>query len=185
MTSSKLKILDFDIENRPLSYWYNGKPSAEITAIASCWVDDVGSMQTVLLGEQTLPEILESFVARYNEADIVTGHYIRTHDLPNINGALLEQGMPKLSPKMTCDTKNDMYKKGDIPASQEYLLALLQLPVAKHHMTQADWREANRLTPKGLEATKARVESDVYGHMIMRAKMLELNLLKGPRTWKP
>lgn len=179
-----LKILDFDIENRPLSYWAD-RPTAEVTAIASCWTSDLGSMQVDLLGELSVREILERFVARYNEADIVTGHYIRRHDLPIINGALFEQGLPLLSQKMVCDTKEDMYKKGDIPASQEYLLALFDLSIGKEHMNQVDWREANRLTSKGLERTKKRVESDVYGHMIMRAKMLELNLLKGPRVWKP
>lgn len=184
MKFRQLKILDFDIENRPLSYWAD-RPTAEITAIASCWTNDLGSMQVDLLGELSLKEVLQRFVERYNEADIVTGHYIRRHDLPIINGALLEQGLPQLSSKVTCDTKEDMYKKGDIPASQEYLLALFNLPIGKKHMTQVDWREANRLTERGLQETKERVESDVYGHMIMRAKMLELNLLKGPRPWKP
>jgi hypothetical protein len=38
-TRRKLRILDFDIENRPLSYWVPDRPSAEITAIAAGWVD--------------------------------------------------------------------------------------------------------------------------------------------------
>lgn len=183
-TKRTLKILDFDIENRPLSYWYD-KPTAEITAIATCWSDDVGSMKVSLLGRETGEQILEEFVERYNEADIVTGHFIRRHDLPIINGSLMEFGMPKLEPKMTCDTKLDMYKKGDIPASQEYLAALFNLPVQKIHMSQNDWREANRLTPPGLEKTVRRVSGDVLTHIMMRAKMLELGLLKSPKVWRP
>jgi hypothetical protein len=36
----ELRVLDFDIENRPLSYWYDGKSTAEITAIAWWWIGE-------------------------------------------------------------------------------------------------------------------------------------------------
>jgi hypothetical protein len=187
------RILDFDIENRPLSYWQPDRPTAEITAIASCWADDVSSMRVALLypnnGGQT--EMFRDFTERYNEADIVTGHYIRRHDLPIINGALYELGLPLLGPKLTCDTKLDMFTKADIPATQEYLLEVLRItdlygqPVAKFHMTQGDWREANRLTAAGLAKTAQRVQSDVFAHMQLRLRMLALGMLKPPSMWVP
>jgi len=180
-----LKILDFDIENRPLSYWTPDRPTCEITAIASCWYNDINSMSADLLGVTDTVIILSNFVSRYNEADMVTGHYIRMHDLPIINGALLEFGLPKLEPKLVCDTRLDMYKKGDIPATQEYLGEILGVTIQKYHMTQNDWRTANRLLPAGLEATRKRVTTDVYQHMLIRGKMLELGLLKPPRMWAP
>ena len=180
----KLRVLDFDIENRPLSYWAPDMPTAEITAISSCW-DDLASLQTCLLGVETLEEILDHFVERYNEADIVTGHYIRRHDLPHINGALLELGKPQLQPKLTIDTKMDMYKKQGIPATQEYLGILLNIPAPKIHMTQDDWREANRLTPDGITKTKTRVEGDVIQHMLMRNEMQKRGLLKAAKVWSP
>lgn len=181
----KIKILDFDIENRPLSYWAD-RPTAEVTAIASCWVDDYSTMEVHLL--KNYPEdsiaMLNAFVQRYNEADMVTGHYIRKHDLPHINGALMEFGLPKLAPKLTCDTRLDMHKKGDIPATQEYLSELLGVPAEKVHMTQTAWREANRLTPDGLQATQKRVVGDVAQHMLLRLAMVEKGLLKAPRIWR-
>lgn len=180
-----LRILDFDIENRPLTYWISDRPTAEITAIASCWTDDLTTMQVHLLGRDDPIEMINKFIERYNQADIVTGHYIRKHDLPIISGALMEFGLPQLEAKLTCDTKLDMYKKADIPASQEYLAALFNLPIQKMHMSQQDWREANRLTPKGLEATEQRVSSDVFTHILMRHKMLEMNLLKPVKVWRP
>lgn len=180
----KIRILDFDIENRPLSYWAD-RPTAEITAIASCWVDDVSTMEIFLLGEATQVEMLEAFKARFDEADMVTGHYIRRHDLPIINGAMLEYGLPQLTAKLSCDTKLDMRVKGDIPATQEYLSDILGVPLPKVHMTQKKWRDANRLTPEGLQATKERVSGDVLQHMFLRNKMVERNLLKAPRIWKP
>lgn len=186
------RILDFDIENRPLSYWQPDRPTAEITAIASCWVERnragnfrYTSMQVDLLGEVTMEQMLRRFIERYNEADMVTGHYIRRHDLPIINGALYELGLPLLGPKMTCDTKLDMFTKADIPATQEFIIETLGVPYPKVHMTQADWREANRLTPKGLEKTRARVMGDVHGHILMRAAMLYHGMLRSPRVWDP
>lgn len=183
-TKRKLRILDFDIENRPLTYWAPDMPTAEITAIASCWTDDLSSMQVSLLGKQSLEEILATFVERYNEADIVTGHYIRKHDLPIINGALLELGMPQLSPKLSSDTKLDMHPKAGIPATQEYLGVILNVSIDKVHMTQDDWRRANRLTPEGIALTAKRVTTDVLQHMLIRNRMIELNLLRSPRLWR-
>lgn len=180
----KLKILDFDLENRPLSYYIPEFPTAEITAIASCWSDDSTSMEVLLLGEYTLEQMLIKFVERYNQADIVTGHYIRKHDLPHLNGALLELGLPQLTPKLSSDTKLDMFKKQGVPATQEYLGEIMGFPM-KVHMTQGDWREANRLTAEGLEKTKKRVTSDVYQHMLLRVEMVKRGLLGPPKVWTP
>ena len=184
VTTKKLKILDFDIENRPLTYWAD-RPSAEITAIASCWSDDIHSMEVKLLGRDDPKEMLEHFVDRYNEADIVTGHYIRRHDLPIINGALMEYGLAPLKSKLTTDTRLDLIKKGDLPATQEYLSELLGLPVSKVHVTQHDWREANRLTARGLEITEKRVAGDVLQHILLRRKMIDAKLLGSPKMWRP
>lgn len=184
MLKRKLKILDFDIETRPLSFWYDGKPTAEITAIASCWSDDPGSMLVTLLGQHDPEYILNSFRERYDEADIVTGHYIRKFDLPMINGALMENGLPPLGPKLTTDTKMDLIKKGDIPATQEFLGELLGISAPKIGMSQVAWREANRLTRKGLIRTATRCEGDVIQHMQLRVKLAELGLISSPKVWR-
>ncbi len=182
-TVQKLRILDFDIEARPLSYW-GERPTNEITAISSCFTDDLGTMETHLLGKDDPKDMLAFFVARYNEADIVTGHNIRSYDLPQINGALLEYGMPKLLPKMTQDTYHDLHKRGDIPASQEYLLDLFDIGT-KLHMGQHAWRTANRLKPEGIDKAKARCTGDVYDHMRLRVELIKRKLLKAPKIWKP
>lgn len=206
-TARPLRILDFDIENRPLSYWVPDMPTAEITAIASCWADDPSSLQVDLLGvpcrhhgwkcpdlvpgEMSGRDMLWRFINRYNAADMVTGHYIRKHDLPIINAMLMEEGLPLLGPKLSCDTKLDMMKKADLPATQEFLLTTLDVRatngkvVEKYHMSQTDWREANRLTAEGLRKTRERVGSDVLGHMRLRLAMVERGMLRGPRVWSP
>src|SRR5690242_14257247 len=95
-----LRVLDFDIENRPLAYLGMDFTSAEITAIAAGWTDEK-AVHVWALGDVDLADILLGFKAMYDEADIVTGHYIRNHDLPIINGALMELGLPGLGPKLT------------------------------------------------------------------------------------
>lgn len=180
---SNLKILDLDTESRPLSFW-GQKPSIEITAIATCFTDDIGSMEIWLLGLNDPVDMLKAFVERYNEADIVTAHNVRGYDLPNINGALMEYGLPQLTPKMTQDTYLDLKKRGSIPASQEYFLDLFAIGT-KHHMGQHAWREANRLVPRGLARASQRVSSDVYDHMRLRPEMIKRGLLKPPKVWKP
>jgi hypothetical protein len=181
-TVRKLKILHFDIENRPLSYWAD-RPSAEVTAIAWSWSDS-DTVDVYLLGITTPAYMLRTFTHYYNEADIVTGHYIRKHDLPILNGALIDFELGALKPKLTSDTKLDMVKKGDLPASQEALCGYFNIPAEKVHMTQADWREANRLTGRGLEKTKKRVVGDVLQHKLMRAEMIKRGLLKEPKMWR-
>src|SRR4249919_2672426 len=100
----KLRILHFDCESRPLSFWIpNGPPTAEITAIASCWSNDLTSMRVHLVGRDDPIEMFEFFKERYAQADIVTGHYIKKFDLPLINGMLMEIGLSQLTPKLASD----------------------------------------------------------------------------------
>lgn len=181
-TARKLKILTFDIENRPLSYWAD-RPSAEVTAIAWAWSDE-RSPRWALLDEIGRFVGLWDFIDDFHKADMVTGHYIRKHDLPILNGMLIDLEMNVLPPKLTSDTKLDMVKKGDLPASQEALCGYFNIPAEKVHMTQADWREANRLTPEGLEKTKKRVVGDVIQHKLMRAEMIRRGLLREPKMWR-
>ena len=184
ITSDLMRVLTFDIENRPLSYWIPDRPTAEVTAIAWSF-DDPKRVARAILGRISGPEMLAQFYDAYQDADMVVGHYIRKHDLPILNGALIEQGMPTLGPKLTLDTKLDMIRKADIPATQENLSDMLGCKAEKFHMTQAMWRESNRLTEKGLVWTEKRVTLDVIQNLEMRQKMVEQGWLKSPRVWKP
>lgn len=180
------RTLDFDIENMPLTYYAPDYPTAQITAIASAWADDPkGTIKVCLLGEDTYEEMLQHFMLRYQEADMVAGHYIRKHDLPHINAALAELGLPTLGRKLVSDTKEDLISWRGLPKNQEYLSAMLKARQKKVPMTQEDWREANRLTAKGLAKTRKRVTTDVLGNLQMRKNMIERGLLKAPRLWTP
>jgi len=178
------RVLDFDIENRPLSYWYDGKSTAEVTAIAASWCDS-SHIYCWLLGVDDPVTMLDQFGELYDEADMVTGHYIRRHDLPILNGAMMEHELETLGPKLTQDTRSDLIKRDGLAMSQEALGAMFGLPAPKQQMTQNDWREGNRLTKEGIELTRMRVVADVVQHKQLREELLRRNLLKSPKMWKP
>src|SRR5574338_21807 len=179
------RVLHFDIENAPLTYYAPDYPTSQITAIASAFADDPqGSMHACLLGETDIPTMLRFFVERYNEAEIVSGHYVIKHDLPIINAMLIEHGMDPLSPKLVSDTKQHLVKFSDLPKNQEFLLDLFGTETHKYHMTQYDWRQANRFTLEGLDRTRKRVTSDVQGHIEMRKALLDRRLISVPKEWK-
>jgi hypothetical protein len=184
--SSRFAWLDFDIENRPLSYLFQDFTTADITAIACSWYGQSEVFCWVQTKDRrSQRKMLRAFREMYEQADGVTGHYIRKHDLPIVNGALMELGLPPLGPKLTCDTKLDLKKRAGISGSQENLAAMLEVPKPKVKMNTATWREANRLTPEGIEATKARVIGDVVQHKALRRRLIELDLLGPPRMWRP
>ena len=194
------KILDFDIENRPLSYLGMDFTTSEVTAIAASFVGKqkvhvftLGhwAMATDKTYQAAMTVLLTDFRKLYDEADVVTGHYIRNHDLPIINGAMVELGLKPLAPKMSVCTKNDLVRFKGISKSQESLGLMLahfdkgKNLSSKEHMGQDDWRRGNRLTKEGVEETKRRVVGDVKQHKELRLALVKAGLLKAPKVWRP
>lgn len=180
------EFLYLDIECRPLS-WYGGEwVTKDVTVVSVSWGDhplvttwSYGSayeQETMLATTQYLlstPDI------------IVVGHFIRGFDLPVLNGALMEAGLPPLPQMMTVDTKLDLIKRSGQSNSQENLAAELGIEATKIHMTAADWRSANRLQPIGVAKAIARCESDVIQNKEMHRELVRRGLLKPPSVWVP
>lgn len=184
VSSRPLRVLDFDIENRPLTYLGSDFTTAEVTAIAWAWTDQPQDVTVYLLGDTDLQTILVEFLKAYQQADMVTGHYIKGHDLPMVNGALMECGMPPLPDKMVQDTKVDLMRLKGLSKSQESLGAMFRLDHPKVVMNQSKWRAANRLTPEGLAEVRERVTGDVKQHMELRKELLALGYLAPPTMWR-
>lgn len=178
-----LKVLDFDIENRPLTYLGNDWTTADVTAIAWKWIGSKDAPTVMALGEVSSKEMLDAFLTVYDEAEMVTGHYIRGHDLPTINGALSEFGFSPLKSKLTQDTKIDLIKRVGISGSQESIAAMLGIKSPKIGMSQQSWRKANRLTEEGIKLVKIRVSGDVEQHIEMREELLKRGWLGSPKVW--
>lgn len=183
VTARPARVLDFDCECRPL-HFYGDYVSKEVTAIAWAWTYAPDDVTCLLLGEVEGPEMLRRFTEAFNQADLVTGHFIRGFDLPLIQGQLTEYQMPALGDKLTSDTKLDLLRRHGFSGSQENLGAMLGLTNPKVGMNQATWRAANRLTPEGLELVRERVVGDVKQHCEMRKRLLELGYLGPPVLWK-
>src|SRR4249920_289524 len=179
------RVLDFDLENRPLNYVGDDFTFSEITAIAWKFIGEPGPIHALCLGEIPFRTMLLGFVTASVQADLVTGHNITKHDLRILNGALLEEGLSPLPPKMVCDTYLHLKKKGGVSGSQESLANMLGVRVPKHSMSQADWREANRLTPQGIDKTRRRVVGDVKQHIALRRELLRRDWLRPPQPWRP
>lgn len=179
-----LRILDFDIENRPLSYLGPDFTTTDITAIATAWVgSNKVDVWVQTKDDRSRKTMLRNFVERYNDADIVTGHYILRHDLPIINGALIDEGLPPLGPKMVSDTKVHLIGFAGISKSQENLGGAFGLKAPKVQMNTPAWRLANRLTRDGTMLSASRVRGDVIQHMELRRILIGRHLLKPPTMW--
>jgi len=186
---SQPKVLDFDIEVRPLG-WYGGDfVHKEVTAIASAWVVDGEpfNLQVYLLQrhDKSPKRILTLFRARYDAADMVTGHYVRGFDLPILNGAMYEYDLGALDPKLSHDTKLDEIKTQGLSHSQENKASMLEIVAPKVQMTMASWRMANRLLKDGLELVRERVAGDVIQNIYMREEQMRRGFLGKPSVWDP
>lgn len=145
ISARPLRILDLDVEARPLHWIASDYVSKEITAMAWAWTAQPDNVTCYLLGETDPREMLQRFCEAYNAADLVTGHFILGYDLPLINGMLMECRLPTLGDKLAHDTKIHLVRRAGISVSQESLGAMLRLDHKKVQMNQAKWRSANRL----------------------------------------
>lgn len=183
-----LRILDFDIETRKIGFHDAGRfapGGCEVVILAASWEGE-DEVKTWSLGsrwtEKDARKITEAFIKLYDEADAVTGHYIRKFDLPILHGACLEWGYAPLSEKLVFDTKINLAEVAGLSQSQENLAALKRLDESKFHMSDNNWRAVARLTPDGLALAKERVVDDVIQHKALRESLSDW--IK-PAIWKP
>lgn len=190
---SDIRILDFDVECRPMA-WYGGDwVTKEITAIAWRFVDEPEEATRVwlLTPSTTWAEHLEkrregmrAFLADYDQAGMVTGHYIRGFDLPLISGTCFRLGLPPLSAKLAHDTKQDLIRMSGLSKSQENMAAYLDLKHEKQKMNTHLWEVGNSLVEEGRRETERRVVGDVNQHIEFRQSLLDSGALLDARTWE-
>ena len=183
-----LRVLDFDIETRRIGFHSAGRfnpDGCEPVAIAAGWCDQAKVDIQIRDPITDLPWLLAWFRNLWDEADAVTGHYIRRFDLPILNGALLEHGFPLLTPKLVSDTKGDLVAREGMSASQENLSLMFKLGAKKYHMADYDWRAIARLEPDAMEECRKRVISDVRQHKALRKALIKAGALHPPRVWSP
>ncbi len=182
--SKRLRILDFDTECRPMHYseW---RAESQMTGIAWSWVGE-DFVQCLVLNQNLANErhMLLAFLAALDQADIVTGHYIRKHDLPLVVDHCVRAGLPLPKAVLTQDTMDMVSIKG-LGKSQENLATTFGLAAEKHHMCGSSWRTANSLSREGQAGTRKRVVDDVIQHKALREELIARNMLRPPRPWRP
>lgn len=191
--TSQGRLLCWDIENRPLAYWYDGQTTSQITAFGWKWTDE-RKPRTLLLRPDGLYEHDDGSSMDDREAHLFFrdllcsaslnyGHNIRRHDLPIMQAWLLRLELPPLPRLLTTDTCRDYPRRKDLSASLENLAAMYDLGGEKLSMSQPMWEQANKLTDGGIVLARKRVKSDVLLQERLRSKLLELGLLGTPRVW--
>lgn len=178
------RILNFDSECRPMHY-SEFRPESQLTGIAWSWVGEDKVHCEVL--EQDLTnerEMFERFMEAYDEARVVTGHYLRKHDMPLLSDHAFRFGI-QLKPKLVQDTMLDVVRVKGLGKSQDNLAQMLGVTADKHHMSGHEWRVANALTPEGRAGTRKRVVNDVIQNKQLRVALLERGVLGPPKLWKP
>lgn len=190
-----VRHLCFDLENRPLAYWFDGQTTSQITAFGWKWSDEPEPHTLLLHADGRFENDTGKKIgnkaahARFREvlcsASLVFGHNIRRHDLPIFQAWLLRHELPPLPRLLTSDTLRDYPKRRDMSASLENLAAMYDLEGVKFGMSQPMWEQANKLTPDGIALVRKRVSSDVILQQKLRAKLMDLGLLGEPRYWSP
>lgn len=192
-TKRKMRVLDFDLECRPIA-WYGGDfVTKQPTVIAWKFIGERGPVSVAWVGESdrssnVLKEeraMLEEFIQAYDQADMVTGHFIRAFDLPVINAARLRVGGSPIGKKLSSDTKLDLVKASGISKSMENLSAMFETKIQKYSMNTGKWADANMLLPNGIELAKKRCIEDVKEHIELRERLLEYGALRAPIEWSP
>lgn len=185
----QLRVLDFDIETRRIGFHNAGRfapDGCEPVIVAAAWDDEPELVETWGLrsrwSERDARRMVGAFRKLYEEADMVTGHYIKKFDLPILNGACLEWGLPPLGRKLVLDTKVDLIDVAGLSQSQENLSALNMLEESKFHMNDQGWRQVARLTPDALALAEERVVTDVMQHQALRAALTDWLV---PSVWSP
>lgn len=183
--SRPLRVLDFDVEARPLGWISDDYTHKEVTVIAWAWMGETPDVRALTKDARSRARMLTAFRKVYDQADMIVGHFIRGYDLPTVSAMLVELGEPSLSQKLTHDTKLDLPSLQGVSKSQKNLADLLGIEDEKLDMTVGDWRRANRLEPAGVAKACDRAALDVIQNMAVYRAATSKRLLGPPKVWRP
>jgi DNA polymerase elongation subunit (family B) len=185
----KPRILDFDMESVAAGFADPQWVPQKITAIAWSWVGSdtidtiVGNADSLYTKPEIRVEMIKTFLAALDEADMVTGHNLLRHDLPLLNAEMMRLHFPStLRPIRVHDTMRMVKTKG-FKKGQDNIAGLVETHERKIAMDWQQWEDA--YAEPGWPKVADRCRSDVIMHKEMLAEMKERGWLKKPVLWRP
>lgn len=170
------RVLDFDCENGPGFYWYDGNATSLLHTVSAAWVDegDVQTWTTRWRGRKGLVvENLARFRKLVESAGAVTGHNILKHDIRLLNSHFDRLDEPRIRWPHVIDTMKMLTGGMGMSRSQENLLAMYDLGREKMTVPLAVWEKAWRGAEAESLIVVERCESDVLGHIELFKKLRE------------
>ena len=187
LTSQTLRILDFDIETLAAGFADPNWVPQKVTCVSWSWIgeDDV---HTVITGKDGFfskklrGERLTPFFEELEKADIVTGHNLLRFDLPVLNAEAIRCGLGKMRSVKVQDTMALPKTKG-LKKGLDNLLRMLDINAEKKSMDWSEWDDAYE--EDGWPEVIERCETDVSIHKLLRQAMMDQELFKIQKAWRP
>lgn len=177
-----LRLLFYDIENKPGTYGPGDYTHPKVTAIGCQFLDEKKGRAWCL--RRDVPDSLlvcaKEFRSHWEQADVVAGHNIRRHDRKILDGLYMALGLSLLPQRRTIDTYLDMPKMAGLSRSLENLADRWGCPVKKLKLSEYDWERAYDGQPEGVELMRKRVLSDVEINIWLFEELRRRELL----AWK-
>ena len=168
------RVLDFDCENGPGFFWYDGNTTSMLHTVSAAYVDE-GRVQTWTTKwsptKGLYVEDLTRFRKMVESAGAVTGHNIIKHDIPLLNSHFDRLDQPRIRWPHVIDTMKLITKGMGMSRSQENLLSMYHLEREKMTVPLAIWEKAWRGAKKESAIVVERCETDVLGHIALYRKL--------------
>lgn len=179
--NKRLRILCWDIENKPGTYGPGDYTHGKVTAIGAQFLDESVPSAWILRRNNVkqMRQCAKEFCKSAEAADIFMGHNLRRHDIKLLNGWLVTVGLPVLAPKPVLDTYLDQPKVSGLSRSLENLCARWGCPVEKVWMPEHVWEQAYDGVPYAVEKMRERVTKDVQINIWLFHELRSRGLLKG------
>lgn len=170
------RILDFDCENGPGFYWYDGKATSLLHTISAAWVDAPEKVYTWTTKwhppHGLVVEDLAGFRKLVAAASAVTGHNIKKHDIKLLASHFDRLEQPRIQWPHIIDTMDFLSGGMGMSRSQENLLTMYHLEREKMTVPLAVWERAWRGSVKDSRIVVKRCETDVQGHIELYKKLV-------------
>jgi len=194
--NKKLKYLFFDCETVSAGFADPDWVPQRVTCIA--WSFDDQDKIYSKIRREGAESMLSTFLKAYDKADVVVAHNITRFDLGVINADLMRlqatgSDIGLLSPKLIQDTMKFPKAKG-FKKGLDDVGVLFDVQTEKLSLNHRQWEEAYNwdeiiegkpVTRKDWDIVRKRCESDVLLLKLVRQKLVESNMIKPLKEWKP